>query len=247
METEETGTPAESQGTTHPGYTFRRMGRGELHLVNDLYNDCLRAHRSMAEAECIYENHPYGEAIILGAFASDGQLVGVLPAIAHKFVWSGREQRGYQLIDAVVSPDHRNRGIFGHLVELLCRLAEQEKFSVWAFRNDRSLSVYRKTGLLQHIGACDTRVKVLSWPGYMRYRLARDGRTSPEETPASDMTSLSDGDVSLVPVDRFESDFENIHADVAKTVTSFTLRRKDFLNWRYFGSTGKHYHVALVM
>lgn len=228
------------------GYTFRRTAMGELPLVNDLYNRCHQSSRSLAEAEWLYHGHPYGEAVILGAFAANNELGGVLPAIAHRFVWNGLEETGYQLVDAVVAHEHRNRGIFGHLVQRMCEIAEEKKFIVFAFPNDRSLSVYRKTGLLQSIGACETRVKVLSWPGYVRYRLGRKGRGSEEPTPTSDAAILSDGDLFLVPVCRFESEFEDVHAEVAKTVTSFTLRRKEFLNWRYFGFRRKHYRVALI-
>lgn len=219
---------------------------GELHLVNDLYNRCHHSNRSIAEAEWLYQNHPYGEPIILGAFSADNQLAGMLPAIAHKFVWSGLEETGYQLVDAVVANEHRNRGIFGHLVSLICKITKEKHLILFAFPNDRSLSVYRKTGLLQTIGACETRVKVLSWPGYVRYKRGRDGRQSAEQTPTSDGASLSDGDMSLVPVGRFESEFEQIHDEVGRMVTGFTLRRRDFLNWRYFDSRQRGYRAALI-
>src|SRR5439155_1183045 len=48
------------------------------------------------------------------------------------------------------------------------------------------------------------------------------------------------------PIDRFDSDFGGIHAALASRVASFTLRRREFLNWRYFGSPTRTYHVALV-
>src|SRR6059036_1998090 len=70
-------------------YTVRRVTIGELALVNDLYNRCNRsqdADRPLSEARRLYEDHPYGEALILGAFTADNQLAGVLPAIAHRFV-----------------------------------------------------------------------------------------------------------------------------------------------------------------
>jgi|SRR5882724_4354705 len=229
------------------GYTFRYLAVGELALMNDLYNRCHHADRSMAEAQWLYKKHAYGEAIILGAFTADNALAGVLPAIPHKFVRGGHEESGCQLVDAVVAPEHRNRGLFGHLVKLVCEMAEQRNLTVFAFPNDQSLSVYRKTGLLQSIGACETRVKVLSWPKYVRYKLGLTGGESGEQTPPGDAASLSDGDVSLVPVSRFDVDFEELHEEMARVVVEFALRRRDFLNWRYFGSTQKHYQVALIM
>src|SRR5438105_2359333 len=117
-------------------YTFRRVAMGELALVNDLYNRYNRsqgAGRPLSEARWLYGDHPYGEALILGAFTADNQVAGVLPAIPHRFVCGGLEKPGYQLIDAAVASEHRNRGLFGHLVRLLCELAERESLTVFAF------------------------------------------------------------------------------------------------------------------
>lgn len=230
-------------------YTVRRVTMGDLALVNDLYNRCNRsqdADRPLSEARRLYEDHPYGEALILGAFTADNQLAGVLPAIAHRFVSRGLEAPGYQLVDAAVASEHRNRGLFGHLVRLLCESAERESLTVFAFPNERSMSVYRKTGLLQSIGAYETRVKVLAWPAYVSFKLGLAGRQSGKEAPAGEGAGLSDGDVSLVPISRFDQDFKGLHTEMGRVVAHFTLRRKDFLNWRYFGSTEKRYRVALI-
>src|SRR5439155_9310911 len=84
-------------------YTVRRVTMGELALVNDLYNRYNRsqdANRPLSEARRLYGDHPYGEALILGAFTADNQLAGVLPAIAHQFVCGGLEKQGHQLIHA---------------------------------------------------------------------------------------------------------------------------------------------------
>lgn len=236
----------ESTRTDASRYTFRRMDMGELRLVNDLYNRCYHSDRSLSEAEWLYARHPYGEAIILGAFAADHQLAAVLPATAHRFVWHGHEEVGHQLVDAVTAPEHRGRGLFGHLVKIICRMADEQNFCVFAFPNEQSLSVYQKTGVLESLGAWETRAKIFAWPAYVRYKLGRDGRQSAAQTPTSDAASLRNGDVSLVPVRRFESDFEEIHARAGNIVTSFTLRRREFLNWRYFGSTQRHYAAALI-
>lgn len=235
----------ESPRSDTSGYTFRRLDMGELSLVNDLYNRCHHSERSLAEAEWLYRDHPYGEAILLGVLVANHELAAVLPAIAHRFVWDGQEEIGYQLIDAVTAPEHRGRGLFGHLVELICRTAEAQHFCVFAFPNAQSLSVYRKTGILESIGAWETHAKVLAWPAYAWYRLGH-GHERAEQTHTSDAATLCDGDVSLVPIRRFESDFEEIHASAGNTILSFTLRRREFLNWRYFGSPQRHYGAALI-
>lgn len=239
-------TTVETARTDLARYAFRRLDGGEVRRVNDLYNQCHHSDRSLSEGEWLYGEHPYGEAIILGAFTPNEELAGVLPAMAHKFVWHGREETGYQLIDAVTAPEHRGRGLFGRLVELICRMAEEQNFCVFAFPNEQSLSVYRKTGVLESIGAWETRARALAWPAYVRYKLGREGVGRAEEAATGEGVSLSDGDVALVPVSRFESDFEEIQASAAKSITSLTLRRQAFLNWRYFGSTQRHYAAALI-
>src|SRR5438034_10489396 len=110
-------------------YTVRRVTIGELALVNDLYNRCNRsqdADRPLSEARRLYEDHPYGEALILGAFTADNQLAAVLPAIAHRFVSRVLEAPRYQLVDAGVAPEHKNRGLFGHPLSQTCDPGEWE-------------------------------------------------------------------------------------------------------------------------
>ncbi len=229
-----------------PRYIFRPLVLAELPLANDLYNRCYGANRPFAEAEWLYTHHPYGAPLIVSAFDARNELAGVLPAMAHRFVWGAREEVAYQLIDAVVAPEHRNRGIFGHLVSLICETAEKQNFAVFAFPNDQSMSVYRKTGLLQSIGTCEAQLKVLSWPAYLRHRLGRRAHRATVPAFPGAPAALRQGDISLVPIDRFPCDFEELHAEMGQRVTSFTMRRRDFLNWRYFESPERHYHVALV-
>lgn len=229
-----------------PRYAYRLLTLTELPLVNDLYNRCYGTTRPLAEAEWLYKHHPYGEPLIQGAFGAGDELAGVLPAMAHKFLWSGREEIAYQLIDAVVAPEHRNRGIFGHLVKLICETAAEKDFVVFAFPNDQSMSVYRKTGLLQSVGTCEARLKVLSWPAYLRYRLGRASQAGAAHVAPGGPTRVRHGEISLVPIDRFGSDFDDIHRELRRVVTSFTLRRRDFLNWRYFESAQRRYRVALI-
>jgi hypothetical protein len=52
--------------------------------------------------------------------------------------------------------------------------------------------------------------------------------------------------LSLLPIGHFQSDFEDISAELRRVVARFTLRRKDFLNWRYFECPDRQYRVALV-
>ncbi|MEW6301896.1 MAG: GNAT family N-acetyltransferase [Verrucomicrobiota bacterium] len=230
------------------GYSYRWLTMSELPLLNDLYNACLRCDRPMEEAEWLYRN-PCGAAMIMAAFDAGGELAGVRPAIPWKLSWQGEERTAYEFCDALVDPRHRNRGIFTRLVGLICEWAARNDFTLFTIPNSRSLSVYERTGLLQVIGNCETLVQPISWPCYARYIGHRLGLNSYEGPPLSDNPHeepVADGDILLTPVSRFRSDFVRIHSELAKTVGAFTRRRAQFLQWRYFGSPVRHYHVALI-
>ncbi len=235
-------------------YTFRRLASTELPLVNDLYNKVYHSNRSQAQAEWLYQRNPYGAAIIFGAFDSSGQLAGMRPAIASRLFWRGQQKPSYQFIDALVAPEHRNKGIFTHLVNLMCTLTQENGVATYSFSNGASASAYRKTALLSFLGWCETYVKVLSWRRYLGYQLRRklgsNGRGADlhiqEASPTELDGDVSDGDMRLSPISRFDSDYEDVHDALGRIVPSFTLRRKEFLNWRFFGSAERQYRVAVI-
>jgi GNAT superfamily N-acetyltransferase len=239
--------PVDTRGSELSRYSFRRLALVELPLLNDLYNTCYGTARPIETAEWLYKANPGGEGIVLGAFDARDELVGARPAIAWKFLWRGQERLGYQFTDAVVAPAHRGRGIFSRLVHMLLELAEEGGFSLFSFPNDQSLPIYLKTGSLEYLGRCDAQVKILAWQRYLRYKLGLGAADGNGTSPAGDGAArLDDGDTSLIPIGRFESDFEDIHADLGRLVTSFTLRSKEFLNWRYFGCPERRYRAALL-
>jgi len=237
-------------GETVPGsltsYTFRRVANHELPLVNELYNRCLRINRSLAEAEWLYRGNPYGEGIVFGAFDSHDHLVGARPTIAWRFSWAGREKAAYQFTDAVVTPEHRGKGIFGRLVKDMCDLAAEIDVSLFSFPNSNSLPIYLKMGLLERIADCRTLVKVLAWWKYIQYRRGRAIARASSSRVDDGGSRITVRDLSLLPIGHFQSDFEDIGAELGRVVARFTLRRKDFLNWRYFECPDRQYRVALV-
>lgn len=236
--------PASARAPT--SYSIRRASIADLSSINDLYNRCFAASRPLAEAQWLYAQNPYGEAIIFAVFDAADELVGMRPAIAHRFLWRGQERRAYQFVDAVVAPEHRNQGLFGRLVAAICKSADGGDFSLFSFPNRNSLPVYRKTPFLQCIGRCQVQVRILSAVDYTRYKL---GWALPAAAPPVDTgnASLGNGRIWLVPIRCFESDFPEVHNAVSEVAASFTLRRRDFLNWRYFGSPGRRYHAAMIV
>jgi GNAT superfamily N-acetyltransferase len=227
------------------GYTFRRVEIHELPLVNDLYNNYYQTNRSLAEADWLYRRNAYGEGIIFGAYDAQGHLVGVRPTIAWRFSWGGRERQAYQFTDALVAPEHRGKGIFSRLVKDMCALAAERDFILWSFPNSNSLPIYLKMGMLERVAGCQVLVKVLAWRKYIQYKLGR--RAGPASSPVVDPgPRITAGDLSLVPIGRFQSDFEDVHAELGSMLASFTLRGRDYLNWRYFEHPEQRYQVALI-
>lgn len=228
-------------------YSFRRLAMTELALVNDLYNRCYQASRSIGEAEWLYKRNPYGEGVIFGAFDGQDQLVGVRPTIAWKFFWSGHEKLVHQFTDALVAPEHRGQGMFTRLVRSVCAWADECDVGLYSFPNEASLPIYLKSGLLERIASCRHQVKVLAWGRYVRCKLGLRGSSMEQDAPAGvQEVVLSERDTWLTPIEHFESDFEDIHSELCRVMASFTLRRKEFLNWRYFESPERRYRVALV-
>jgi len=226
-------------------YTIRRLATHELPLANDLYNRCHQTDRSLAEAEWLYRSNPYGEGIIFGAFDSQDHLVGVRPTIPWRFLWGGQERQAYQFTDAVVAPEQRGNGIFSRLVRDMCALAAERGLSLFSFPNSNSLPIYQRLGLLERVAGCRALVKVLAWRKYIQYRLGRGVGAAPHQVSATGWR-VTEGGQSLLPIGRFESDFEEIHAELGRVVTIFTLRRKEFLNWRYFEHPEQRYLAAIV-
>jgi GNAT superfamily N-acetyltransferase len=237
---------AEAASAELPRYSYRCLASAELPLLNDLYNEHYRCQRPLAEAEWLYTRNPNGQALIYAAFDAAGQLAGMRPAIPFKLCWRGQERTAYEFADALVSARHQGRGIFSQLVKLICEHSERDDFTLYSLPNENSLPVYRRSRKLQVLGASETRVRPISWRDYFKQRMGLNGHAHPAVPAGAWHTGAADDTVSLVPVDRFESDFEDVHAELGARVASFTQRSRAFLQWRYFGSPVREYRVALV-
>jgi GNAT superfamily N-acetyltransferase len=227
-------------------YTYRRLTMAELPLLNDLYNDSYPGHRPLEEAEWLYARNPYGESLIYAAFDESGALAGMRPAIPFRLYWRGEERLAYEFADALVAHAHRGRGIFGRLVKAICEHAEEEGFTLFSIPNGNSLPIYRKVSRLQVLGSTDTLARPIAWRRYFGRFLGMAPRAGAPVSARGWRTPVTDGEVTVEPVERFDCDFDEIHVALARKVASFTLRRRDFLQWRYFGSPVRDYRVALV-
>jgi GNAT superfamily N-acetyltransferase len=238
--------PAPPAAAAPARYSYRRLAMAELPLFNQLYNAYYGTDRPLAEAEWLYRDNPNGEALIMAAFDAAGELAGVRPALPWRILWQDRERTAYEFADALVGPRHRNQGIFTRLVKQICEIAGQNDYMLYTIPNSNSLPVYRRSRDLQVFGASETRVKPLSWLRYAAHRLGVKSDDSPHATGERPDSLLSEDDVRLRPVERFDSGFEQVHAEFAKVAAAFTLRHREFLQWRYFGSPVRRYHVAMV-
>lgn len=237
---------ADAAGKTRARYIYRRLSEAELPLLNQLYNECYRCQRPLGEAQWLYGASPNGKALIYAAFDESGELAGMRPAIPFKLYWRGEERTAYEFADALVAVRHRNRGIFSHLVKLICEQASQEDFTLYSSPNENSLPVYRRMSSLQVLNATETRARPISWAAYLAQRMGLNGADHPEVPAASWEAGATARTVSLTPVDRFDSDFEETHVALGARVASFTLRSRAYLQWRYFGSPVREYRVAIA-
>ena len=230
----------------HP-YDYRRLELSALAEFNDLYNTCYGCERPLDDARWLYADNPTGPAVIFAAFDRLGGLVGVRPAIPFRQTWGGRERTAYEFADALVHPEHRRRGIFSRLVRQACEWAAEHGHTLYSIPNEHSLSVYRKFPELEIVDGSLTRAKPLSWLRYFGYQLGWaqvSSAAAPGHAQAAD--SIGSGAVRLRVVDRFETDFDDVHAELAKRVACFTVRTRPYLQWRYFDAPVRRYHVALL-
>src|SRR5206468_2833789 len=140
-----------------------------------------------------------------------------------------------EMTTPLVSPAARTVASAHYSVRRLDMAELPQANDLYSFPNEHSLSVYRRTPSLAEAGVCEVQVRILSWLPYLRWRLDGHGAVR-QPQPAISRAPLEARGLGLVPIDRFDSDFDGIHAALASRVASFTLRRREFLNWRYFGS-----------
>jgi GNAT superfamily N-acetyltransferase len=246
------GREAHAQHAYQPGadarFYYRRLSVTELALLNALYNSYYRTNRPLDEAHWLYARNPYGVAVLEAAFDGRGQLVGMRPSVPFKVWWRGEERMAYEFADALVHPGYQRRGIFTRLLTRTCEWAEREGHLLFSLPNERSLAAYRRIPTLRIVGDSCTLAKPLSWVRYFRHHWNR--RKRPPESRAAaggrKLHPISEGDVCLVPVDRFQCDFAEVHRELRRRGISFTMRTPEFLQWRYFGSPVRKYRVALV-
>lgn len=224
-------------------YEFARLDPVDYSLANDLYNQCY-PFRPIEEADWLYRQNPWGPSLIWGAFTGEGRLVGMRPAIPWRFFGSGGQRPAYQLVDALVAPDHRGRGLFRRLMTHTLDWAARRRVTLFSFPNESSLAAYRAMGELQVVDRCHSEMKVLRWPRFVRTRLTHDHSAviGSDPTPAV----LVDGDITMKVADRFDGDLSPIHVALARHHFSFTLREPRFLNWRYRSVPGRSYIILLV-
>ncbi|MGQ0523014.1 MAG: GNAT family N-acetyltransferase [Betaproteobacteria bacterium] len=226
-------------------YRYRQLAMNEIPALNALYNACHGTTRPLAEAEWLFRENPNGPAVIMAAFDDEDTLVGVRPALPWKYVWRGAAWTAYEFADAMVAPSHRNRGIFKQLLRQMYAFAGEGDVLLFTIPNGNSLPVYERMPEFTVLGHSETRVKPISWPRYIGYRLGVDGHGAPHPG-AAESVHLKNGDTRLTAIDRFDSDFESTHSELAEEISGYTLRSAAFLQWRYFGSPVRQYKVAYI-
>jgi len=230
-----------------PLFRYRRLTTSELPLLNNLYNAYYSSNRPLEEAVWLYANNPNGPAVIHAAFDENGALAGMRPSIPFAVWWDGRERMAYELCDALVAPQYQRRGIFSRLLKTTCDWAQQQGHVLYSLPNEKSLAAYRHISALQVIGDSRTVARPLALVAYAARRLNLGPESqSGAAWQAQLSTTLSDGKVSLRPVERFECDFHDVERALQDRGLRFTLRRRASLQWRYFESPVRRYHVALV-
>lgn len=226
----------------------RRLSLAELPLLNDLYNAYYQGNRPLEEAVWLYARNPNGSALIYGAFNERGDLVGMRPSIPFRLWWGGRERIAYEFADALVHPRYQRRGVFSVLLRSACDWAQYQRYVLFSLPNAQSLAAYRHNASLQALGSSCTVGKPLRWKDYAAQQLKlRPAVPEPASAVEEHWSSpVSDANVLLRPVDRLESDFSAVERALQVCGLNFSLRTREFLEWRYSGSPVRKYRLAVV-
>jgi hypothetical protein len=236
-------------------FELRRGTADELSTVADLSDAVYGVHRTTDSVRWLYQQNPAGAcAFWLAEERATRRVVALRPVFPWRLAVRGREVRSAQAGDAMTHPDYRGHGLFSGLV----RAAWSELYEAgvpfgFSFSNPGSLSVYRKifVGFGPRVGThVVLQFRRMVFP--LSLRLARERFPA----PAVLLNGLDRayrafhrhrwaraGHLSAFPIDRFDSEFDNLWERLSQRFGVLTVRDSRYLNWRFIDSPSGRYRV----
>jgi len=159
----------EAVSTTSPvklsGLTLRLYEPGDELEILPLWSNAFSRQRSVDHWRWRFEQNPLGRAIVV--VCSDdasGRIVGHLGTVAQRLRTGDATALSYQLVDAVIHPDFKLKGVFQGLVQFIERAArDQSARLITGYPNEKSLPILtRQLGYHQFVSYHSYELKLRS-------------------------------------------------------------------------------------
>lgn len=100
-------------------YDYRRFQPGDMPGFLDLYESVWGHTRDREWAKWRFLDNPYLDDVLMVVAEGDDGLVGAEPCLAFRLAVDGHDVLALQPADWMVHPDHRRRGVFTSMTEML--------------------------------------------------------------------------------------------------------------------------------
>lgn len=187
-----------------------------------------------------YFANPAGEAAV--GVALDGERVVSIVAGTPKRVWlDGDTALAFELGDFITAPDHRGRGLFSALINLVCNAAQERGAAFTYVRpNDVSFPILASRLAFLEPGKIESRRYValsgavqrkIGIPAALLRSIGIDALFRSMTIPRQSAT------VEVESVDRFGADADEFWARTREHYRFSLVRDSTYLNWRYAEGT----------
>jgi GNAT superfamily N-acetyltransferase len=183
-----------------------------------------------------YLNNPAGEAEV--GIALDGDRVVSIVAATPKRVWlRGVETLAFELGDFITAPDHRKRGLFSNLINLVCDAASQRGGSfVYVRPNDVSFPILAsrlsflepvKIESRRYLVASAAVQRKLGVPASLLRKAGIDSLVRRTAIPGAP------GAIAVAKAERFSDEIDQFWRHTRDQYSFALVRDSRYLNWRF--------------
>jgi|GEM_PF-2079127 len=130
-------------------YKIEKIGPEDIGKVSQLYKICFGRDMGIDLLKWKYFQNPDGESLLLGA-KFNGNIIGSCVMLPETFSIFGKPKKVYKCADLMVSPDHRNKGLAGGLIQSLCEdLKKKEPLFLYTMCSKTATRSFRKNNWIK--------------------------------------------------------------------------------------------------
>ena len=190
----------------------------------------------------MYKENPAGKAWIW--LADDGNKIVGQAAFVPVLMKIGTELVvGFQTIDAMTHPDYRHQGIFFSLSHKAYEATAQDNVHIgYGFSNDNSYPIAIKKLNCLEMPKMKVMVKVFNWKNVIKLKtkskfsqivLAIGADLIFNKALFMIQRGPAETDLTINQVTHFDERFDELWNNICGQAQIMTVRKKEYLNWRY--------------